>query len=77
VFDRFVRTSEADRSETPGSGLGLAIVKGIVTLQGGTVTVHDAPGGGAIFECRLPAGGPDATDHNQPPIGIEGDRHAI
>ncbi len=45
VFDRFYRSSAA-RSE-PGSGLGLAIVRQIAEQHGGTVTVTDAPGGGA------------------------------
>ena len=45
VFDRFYRSSAA-RSE-PGSGLGLAIVRQIAEQHGGTVTVRDAPGGGA------------------------------
>ena len=45
VFDRFYRSSTA-RSE-PGSGLGLAIVRQIAEQHGGTVTVADAPGGGA------------------------------
>jgi len=55
VFDRFVRTREADREGTPGSGLGLAIVKGLVELHGGSVTVGDAEGGGAVFVCTLPS----------------------
>jgi len=45
VFDRFYRSSAA-RSE-PGSGLGLAIVRQIAEQHGGTVTVSEAPGGGA------------------------------
>ena len=45
VFDRFYRSSTA-RSQ-PGSGLGLAIVRQIAEQHGGTVTVADAPGGGA------------------------------
>lgn len=45
VFERFYR-SPAARSE-PGSGLGLAIVRQIAEQHGGTVTVTDAPGGGA------------------------------
>lgn len=54
VFERFVRSADADRSGTPGAGLGLAIVKGIVELHGGTVSAHEALGGGAVFECWLP-----------------------
>lgn len=54
VFERFVRTPEADRSSTPGAGLGLAIVRGLAELHGGTVTIGEAEGGGAIVSCRLP-----------------------
>lgn len=56
VFERFVRTPEAERAGTPGAGLGLAIVKGLVGLHGGGVSVHDAPGGGTVVRCEMPAG---------------------
>jgi signal transduction histidine kinase len=55
IFERFVRSTDADRRGTPGAGLGLAIVKGIVSLHGGSVSAYDAPGGGAVFECFLPS----------------------
>jgi PAS domain S-box-containing protein len=55
VFERFVRTPDAERAGTPGAGLGLAIVKGLVGLHGGTVSVHDAPGGGTVVRCEMPA----------------------
>lgn len=71
VFDRFVRSADADRRGTPGSGLGLAIVKGIVALHGGTVSVSDAPGGGAVFACILPADGPDGAASTRPPVEID------
>ena len=54
IFERFVRSTDADRRGIPGAGLGLAIVQGIVNLHGGSVSAHDAPGGGAVFECFLP-----------------------
>ncbi len=56
IFDRFYR-ADAARSR-PGSGLGLAIVRQVVDAHHGEVTVGDAPGGGAVFSLRLPAGPP-------------------
>ena len=54
VFDRFVRLDE-DRSRLGGgTGLGMPIARDIVTAHGGTLTVHDAPGGGAALHIRLP-----------------------
>ena len=53
IFDRFYRAPEA-RSR-PGSGLGLAIVAQVAVDEGGSVSVHNAPGGGALFRLALPA----------------------
>lgn len=49
--------AEATRS-IGGTGLGLAIVKELIELQAGTVTVDDAPGGGACFTVELPLTAP-------------------
>ena len=51
VFDRFYRGATA--RGRPGSGLGLAIVRQVAELHGGSVTVEDAPGGGALFRLRV------------------------
>jgi two-component system sensor histidine kinase MprB len=51
VFDRFYR-SPATRG-MPGAGLGLAIVKQIADAHGGTVTIDNAPGGGAVVRLQL------------------------
>ncbi|GAA2973190.1 signal transduction histidine kinase [Microbacterium terrae] len=52
IFERFHRgTDAAGRS---GSGLGLNIVQVIARAHGGTATVADAPGGGALFVVTLP-----------------------
>jgi signal transduction histidine kinase len=52
IFERFVR-GKGDRG---GSfGLGLAIVRAVTRSHGGSVTIDDAPGGGARFTVSLPA----------------------
>jgi signal transduction histidine kinase len=51
VFERFYRRA----SDGGGAGLGLAIVRWIAHAHNGTVTVGDAPGGGARFTASLPA----------------------
>jgi len=54
VFRQFWRVKRRG-----GAGLGLYIVKGLVEAHGGTITVHQAPGGGAEFRFTMPAGTPD------------------
>jgi two-component system sensor histidine kinase MprB len=60
VFDRFYRAAAA--RALPGSGLGLAIVKQTVDDHGGSVTVANADGGGALVTLRFDANG------RQPPL---------
>ena len=52
VFDRFYRGANSRGRQ--GSGLGLAIVRQVAQQHGGSVTAGNAPGGGAVFEIRLP-----------------------
>jgi two-component system sensor histidine kinase MprB len=52
IFDRFYRSVAA--RGLPGSGLGLAIVRQVAETQGGSVSVANADGGGAIFVLSLP-----------------------
>ncbi|HSX99818.1 MAG TPA: ATP-binding protein, partial [Streptomyces sp.] len=54
IFERFVRLDESRARDDGGAGLGLAIARDIAVRHSGTLTVGDAPGGGALFELRLP-----------------------
>jgi signal transduction histidine kinase len=54
IFERFVRLDEARARDDGGAGLGLAIARDLAARHGGTLTVRDAPAGGALFELRLP-----------------------
>ncbi len=58
IFARFVRLDEARGRDEGGAGLGLAIARDVAVRHGGTLTVGDAPAGGALFELRLPLGRP-------------------
>jgi signal transduction histidine kinase len=53
AFDRFWRGQGLTGKS--GSGLGLAVVKQLVTDDGGTVTLKDAPGGGLCVALTLRA----------------------
>jgi two-component system sensor histidine kinase MprB len=52
VFDRFFRGRNSRGRQ--GSGLGLAIVRQVAEQHGGSVSVTNAPDGGAIFTLHLP-----------------------
>jgi len=60
IFERFAR-GEGDRSSVRGTGLGLSIVRAVASAHGGSAQVTDAPGGGALFEIRLPAAPPEPS----------------
>ena len=48
----FERGSGGARAE--GTGLGLSLVRALAALHGGTLSFHDAPGGGALVRVTLP-----------------------
>jgi len=48
IFGAFFTT------KAQGSGLGLSIVHAIVTQHGGSITIEEAPEGGARFVLKLP-----------------------
>ncbi len=65
VFDRFFRGRNSRGSQ--GSGLGLAIVRQVTEQHGGTVSVTNAPDGGAVFTLRL-----SGTAASGEPVPVDG-----
>jgi PAS domain S-box-containing protein len=53
IFEPFFTTKPVG----VGTGIGLSVCHGVVSAHGGSIAVEDAPGGGALFVVRLPAGG--------------------
>jgi len=58
VFEPFQRGAGARGA---GAGLGLATVRAAIEAHGGSVTVEDHPGGGAMFRIRLSIGDEPAS----------------
>jgi signal transduction histidine kinase len=54
VFQKFVRSEEAQRRGIRGVGIGLALVKRIVEAHGGSVELLSQPGKGSTFTLVLP-----------------------
>lgn len=50
VFDKFYRLQD---TKPGGTGLGLSIVKGFVSAMGGSVTLENIVGGGALFTIKM------------------------
>lgn len=50
IFEPYFSTKE----KTRGTGMGLAMVHGIVSRQGGSITVESAIGEGSVFRVQLP-----------------------
>ena len=54
IFDWFFRGEYGHHGRLQGSGLGLAIARDFVLAHEGSITVTDAPGGGAHFQVVFP-----------------------
>jgi signal transduction histidine kinase/CheY-like chemotaxis protein len=70
VFERFRQVEGGSSRRHGGTGLGLAIVKEFVDLHDGAVSVSDSPGGGALFQVRLPLKGPQGCMTSAPATNV-------
>ena len=61
IFESFTQADETTTRRFGGTGLGLAIAKEFVQLQGGTISIADAPEGGALFTVELPLHAPEGA----------------
>ena len=52
IFDRFYKLDRSRNSQ--GSGLGLAISRLLISNQGGSLSAHEADGGGTLMRIRFP-----------------------
>jgi signal transduction histidine kinase len=55
VFRLLTRLPDRKGRILPGTGVGLAVVRRVITAQGGSIEVDDAPEGGALFRVHWPA----------------------
>ena len=60
IWEPFRRLDRAVEAGISGNGIGLAVVRELVAAQGGTVSVNDAPDGGASFVVTLRAAAPSS-----------------
>ena len=61
IFERFRQAQGGTTREFGGTGLGLSIVKDFVDLHGGTVSISDAPTGGAMVQVKAPLRAPEGS----------------
>jgi two-component system sensor histidine kinase KdpD len=58
IFEPFYRP-QGSPPDLGRAGLGLAIARALAQAQGGTVQTRERPGGGSVFEVRLPLADPE------------------
>lgn len=54
LLDRIFEPYFSTKEKTSGTGMGLAMVHGIISRQGGKITVESEIGKGSVFRVRLP-----------------------
>jgi signal transduction histidine kinase len=54
ILEPFVRLEDSRNRRTGGAGLGLAVARSLVEAHDGTISITDAPSGGARVAVRLP-----------------------
>ena len=54
IFEEFQQVDSSSTRKKGGSGLGLSIARRLVTMHGGSIQVHAAPGEGATFRVLVP-----------------------
>jgi CheY-like chemotaxis protein len=54
IFDKFMQVDNSSTRAYHGAGLGLAVVKELVTLMGGSISVHSNQGIGSVFTFVVP-----------------------
>ena len=54
IFDRFYKVDKARARGRGGAGLGLAIARRLVEAHGGSISVRNGEGGGAVFTVTFP-----------------------
>jgi len=62
VFERFRQIEGGPAQRLGGTGLGLAIARDFVQMHGGTISIADAPEGGALFTVEIPLVAPEGVD---------------
>ena len=61
LFALFRQGPESPHAQVRGFGIGLHIVRTWTESLGGHIAAEDAPGGGALFTCRLPCWSEEET----------------
>jgi PAS domain S-box-containing protein len=79
IFERFSQGESGIDRRYGGTGLGLAIVNEFASLHGGTASVTENPGGGALFTLDLPLTAPAGSTLEDAPTapGQESARLAL